>query len=378
MHIQITAYTIWMTLIWSSILIWILYCLRKSARLVNVCSVSGIVGLYIFCIIRLCFPLEFGWTKVIPGKNIYNFLFRLMRYQLIQKSVFSISFILSVIWIIGIIIKLMIYIKNYICINKYFQALDSEEAKEAIQIFEKIEDSNKHVKIVKSSAITTPFCMGIIDQKIILPNKNYSEEELFYILMHENAHLKNRDLLIKLLINVACAIYWWNPIVYLLKKDLNQTLEIRCDNYVVNHLSVEQRCMYLETLLKEFKSETFSQEKKTREIVSYFYENHSQALLERFQVIAQQKHQKLKKSPITIIITGLVLLLSYLFVIQPQYEAPILDIETSEDTYAVTADNSYIIKQSDNTYLLHNMNFEVMLNIEEANCLIREGFYMVE
>lgn len=40
----------------------------------------------------------------------------------------------------------------------------------------------------------------------------------------------------------------------LLKKDLNQSMEIRCDNVVVQRLDRQERSDYLSVILKEFKN----------------------------------------------------------------------------------------------------------------------------
>lgn len=69
------------------------------------------------------------------------------------------------------------------------------------------------------------------------------------MILHEYIHLQNNDFFIKILINLLCAIYWWNPFTRLLKKDLNQSMEIRCDSIAVQRLGRQERSEYLSVIL---------------------------------------------------------------------------------------------------------------------------------
>lgn len=71
----ITEYSIWMTVLWSSVLILLFYILRKKSVLLDICSVSGVIVLYAFCMIRMVVPAEFSWTKVISGGEPYIKIF---------------------------------------------------------------------------------------------------------------------------------------------------------------------------------------------------------------------------------------------------------------------------------------------------------------
>lgn len=50
---QITIFSVWMTFVWCSIFIVLCYILRKRSVLLNLSSMTGIIILYLFCLIRL-------------------------------------------------------------------------------------------------------------------------------------------------------------------------------------------------------------------------------------------------------------------------------------------------------------------------------------
>ena len=48
-------------------------------------------------------------------------------------------------------------------------------------------------------------------------------------------------------------LVWWNPLVYLLRRDLPQILEIRCDMAVTKDYTVSQKAEYLQTIVNSLK-----------------------------------------------------------------------------------------------------------------------------
>ena len=50
---QITIFSVWMTFVWCSVFIVLCYILRKRSVLLNLSSMTGIIILYLFCLVRL-------------------------------------------------------------------------------------------------------------------------------------------------------------------------------------------------------------------------------------------------------------------------------------------------------------------------------------
>lgn len=53
---QITIFSVWMTFVWCNIFIVLCYILRKRSVLLNLSSMTGIIILYLFCLIKACRP----------------------------------------------------------------------------------------------------------------------------------------------------------------------------------------------------------------------------------------------------------------------------------------------------------------------------------
>ena len=99
-----------------------------------------------------------------------------------------------------------------------------------------------------SDKIKTPAVYGIIKPKIILPIE-YQESELNYILLHENAHIKRKDNLVRLLASIIVCLHWFNPFAWLLLKLLYSDIELACDETVLSKCNETERKEYAYTLL---------------------------------------------------------------------------------------------------------------------------------
>ena len=64
---------------------------------------------------------------------------------------------------------------------------------------------------------------------IVFNPSKYSEEELNYIVNHEKTHAKELHSIDIIIAHIVCAIFWFNPISWLYKRDLEQNLEFIAD-----------------------------------------------------------------------------------------------------------------------------------------------------
>ncbi|MFO0940728.1 MAG: M56 family metallopeptidase [Pirellulales bacterium] len=82
---------------------------------------------------------------------------------------------------------------------------------------------------------TIPVVWGIFRRRLMLPvvARQWSEEQLQSVLMHELAHIKRADTFVQLLTQVACALHWFNPLVWFAAWRLDVERERSCDDLVI-------------------------------------------------------------------------------------------------------------------------------------------------
>jgi beta-lactamase regulating signal transducer with metallopeptidase domain len=110
-------------------------------------------------------------------------------------------------------------------------------------------DLKRKLPVYRNPNVQTPMLIGFFTPAIILPDVDYSAEELENILMHEFTHYRRRDLWIKWLSVIVGAIHWFNPIVWIFRGEVNRICELSCDEAVIRGLGTAEKQSYGETLI---------------------------------------------------------------------------------------------------------------------------------
>ena len=90
---------------------------------------------------------------------------------------------------------------------------------------------------------------------ILLPaniTDTLTDAQLACALRHELTHYRRRDHLLMLLLRLLTCVYWFNPIVWLMKRELMKDMETACDSAVTARLNGTERREYAMTLLALF------------------------------------------------------------------------------------------------------------------------------
>lgn len=89
---------------------------------------------------------------------------------------------------------------------------------------------------VRMSDVTTPLTCGVLRPLILLPRTAgaWDEARLHAVLLHESAHVRRRDCLAKYLAQAARALFWWNPLAWIMAARLGREQELACDDAVLS------------------------------------------------------------------------------------------------------------------------------------------------
>lgn len=110
-------------------------------------------------------------------------------------------------------------------------------------------------KVAVSSTIATPAVFGVFRPMLLMPTANLdtlSRRDGRHILLHELAHIKRRDPLVHTVNLLLQIVYWFNPLLWLVRKQLQHLRELCCDATVAKVLK-ENTIAYRETLLETAK-----------------------------------------------------------------------------------------------------------------------------
>ncbi len=92
------------------------------------------------------------------------------------------------------------------------------------------------VALHESKDVPVPLTWGTLRPVLMLPTgaDQWKREQLLAALQHELGHIKRYDVLTRGLMDFACALYWFNPLVWFAAKAMRLTQERACDDLVLN------------------------------------------------------------------------------------------------------------------------------------------------
>lgn len=366
MDIEQLIFPFIMAIITNSIMIVIIYFLRKIPYFANLFNVWFMVILYLFCLLRIFLPIEFpGIQIILRDYTVYAALIEpLIQYDNVHNVHYPsiIAWTIISAWIAGVVIlsirALVVQkiFKKYLLANGDYST--DEERAVFIEVARDVLKSDKNVSLRKTDAIDGTFVIGLIHQTVFIPDIEYTENELRMMLRHECMHIKNKDLWIKLLVQIYCCVFWWNPFAYLLKKDLNLTLEMKCDLNTTESFSDKEKILYVETLHKHSVSQ---KQKNVPFVVSAELVDNKKKdrLLDRVKKLLAEPPNKAKQIFVNTIVAILFLLIfasSFIFIWQPNFREDELEeeyYELAEGGEIVDESIAYLRKNIDGNYTFY-------------------------
>ena len=82
---------------------------------------------------------------------------------------------------------------------------------------------------------TTPMVCGVIAPAVIIPSEalEWSTERCVVVALHELAHIKRRDAMIEVIAQLAGALFWFHPLMWLAARRMRLERERACDDWVL-------------------------------------------------------------------------------------------------------------------------------------------------
>lgn len=139
----------------------------------------------------------------------------------------------------------------------------------------------KMPRVYVSDVCESPCAVGVCSPVIYLPawaEKN--SEQLGYILMHELTHIKRRDNALAVLFSLCCAVYWFNPLVWIMAYSARADREFACDEWMTRGMNTAEKTAYGMALVS-----ALQQQSARRRICVSGFSDGKKEMLERIKSI---------------------------------------------------------------------------------------------
>lgn len=167
-----------------------------------------------------------------------------------------ISLMINHIWLIwlaatlGMLIRKATIYQNFIqYINAGMTPVSDIEILDRFSVVAEQAGIQKPVELCVNPLVSSPLLIGFFHPCIVLPSADISEQDFRYIVLHELTHYKRRDIFYKWLVQITICLHWFNPLVYLMSREITKACEFSCDEAVLTKIGYCNAQDYGKTLL---------------------------------------------------------------------------------------------------------------------------------
>ena len=151
-------------------------------------------------------------------------------------------------WAVGATLSLAWYLTGYMFFTTRVRRSLSRATEEDRRVYRTL--PGRKPLLCRCAAFSTPLMFGVLRPLITLPERVYDGELLRNILRHELMHYRRRDPLYKWVAVAILSTQWFNPLAYLIRRELNRACELSCDEMLLRDMDRAEKLSYGSTLLE--------------------------------------------------------------------------------------------------------------------------------
>ncbi|MBP7053678.1 MAG: hypothetical protein KBE65_21930, partial [Phycisphaerae bacterium] len=177
-------------------------------------------------------------------------------------------------------------------------------------------------QVVVTKRLATPAVFGVFRPVLLMPGGylgKLSRRDTEHMLLHELAHIKRGDLIAHGLYMLLQIVYWYNPLLWLVRRQVHHLRELSCDATVAELLR-EQTKAYRQTLLETARRLLTSSVEPGLGLLGLFED--SNRLLVRLDWLTKPTWRYRTMKRITVLITAALMLACVLPMARAQQAAP--------------------------------------------------------
>lgn len=301
--------------------------------------------------LRMMVPVNFPFTRTIYSSKLLIGLGNIVYANVYGDREILVSDLLLWLWIGVAVILLIRYFYKRVKVRRILEqyVIKDTDTKGYYESF--LNDTKiRSIKIAVIPGEEQAAIFGVIRPIMILPDAVLEEKTVAHMIRHEIKHYANYDLWLKFFVDLLVVIHWWNPIVYMMRKELSLAFELSNDYMVTKDMSELGKIEYAETLVQAAKLMS-NQQAYDLNLTG------GECLETRIKMLLKEKTTEGMRSRLlaaaNLLFVFLIMIISLVFVPEVFYEESVhYDSEEFEGVFDITPENAYYLK-TENGYELY-------------------------
>jgi len=150
----------------------------------------------------------------------------------------SVDLLVSLLWSAGLavlVLRLAIGLAGAVRLTSEGTPLGGPAWRILLERFLALVPVRRKIRLRSHPGVLVPLTWGWRRPVVLLPSgaDSWTEEERSSALFHELSHVKRADFLVMLLVRTSLALFWWNPLCWIVYRELLKEQELACDELVL-------------------------------------------------------------------------------------------------------------------------------------------------
>ncbi len=309
-------------------------------------TVKIIFAIIAVIMLRMMVPVNFPFTRTIYSSKLLIGLGNIVYANVYGDREILVSDLLLWLWIGVAVILLIRYFYKRVKVRRILEqyVIKDTDTKEYYESF--LNDTKiRSIKIAVIPGERQAAIFGVIRPIMILPDAVLEEKTVAHMIRHEMKHYANYDLWLKFFVDLLVVIHWWNPVVYVMRKELSLAFELSNDYMVTRDMPELEKLEYAQTLVQAAKLMS-NQQAYDLNLTG------GECLETRIQMLLKEKTtEKVRGRVLTatnLLFVFLIMIISLVFVPEVSYkESMPYDSEEFDGAFDITPENAYYLKTKD-------------------------------
>ena len=152
------------------------------------------------------------------------------------------------VWAVGTTLSFGLYLASYMFLTARVRRSLSPATLDDRRVYRML--PGRKPRLFRCAVFKTPLMFGVIHPLITLPEQVYDEDLLSSILRHELIHYHRRDTIYKWFAVAVLSTQWFNPLSYLIRRELSRACELSCDEILLRGMDRAEKRSYGEALIR--------------------------------------------------------------------------------------------------------------------------------
>lgn len=333
---MISVWSLFSSTLWFLLAFLLLFLLRGHTDFLMRHGTTAWSIAVVLTIVRLLLPLDVSYMVILRSYTVLPSLDDMLWYE--PWPGISIKLVLASLWAVGAMVGLILIACGILRDRRRLGKLPVVPLTPQVQAA--IQTCGMDADMIRvAPMLSTPIATGFFRPTVYLPDMEYPQADLVWILKHEMSHIAGRDAWWRLGFLLFRCLFWWNPLVHLAQKSVDDILELRCDKTVLHGVDEAQRLAYGEALCRAAQ-QTYEGAPSFVGAGTFVHPRKMESLILRVRIALDEPRRRDPGAILVLILSVALFMTSYVFILQPARLAP--DTEDGVTSYGISTQTSYL------------------------------------